>query len=63
MAIIFKLENVSVSFDKHAIVQRSLKHALSGWLKQRHRCGKVDAAAGTDQGHHATRGVGISLPG
>jgi ABC-2 type transport system ATP-binding protein len=37
MAIIFKLENVSVSFDKHAIVQRSLKHALSGWLRQRKR--------------------------
>lgn len=37
MAIIFQLENVSVSFDKHAIVQRSLKHALSGWLRRHNR--------------------------
>src|SRR5215831_15041993 len=36
MAVVFKLDNVCVSFDKHAIVQRSLKHALRTWFRKHH---------------------------
>jgi homopolymeric O-antigen transport system ATP-binding protein len=48
----FRIEDVTVSFRKHVIEERSLKHALASALK-----GGPPCAA-----HHALRGVSLRVP-
>jgi ABC-type polysaccharide/polyol phosphate transport system ATPase subunit len=49
---VFRIEDVTVSFRKHVIEERSLKHALASALK-----GGPPSAA-----HHALRGVSLRVP-